>query len=157
MKILVTGGAGFIASHLCDLLLTQGHDIVAIDDLSTGRLENIASFRSRPNFHFVRETISNAEVLDRLTSESDVVIHLAAAVGVKLIVENPVHTIETNVLGTEMVLNAALIREESRGLHERSDFPEADPKWLKHTIIKKVDDEMSFSFEPVTFPYVKTM
>ena len=55
----------------------------------------------------------------------------------------------------EMVLKAALIREESRGLHERSDFPEADPKWLKHTIIKKVDDDMCFSFEPVTFPYVK--
>jgi UDP-glucose 4-epimerase len=106
-KILITGGAGFIGSHLCEFLLEQGHSIVAIDNLSTGRLENIQHLRSHPNFQFVRETISNALVLDRLTSEAHMVIHLAAAVGVKLIIEDPVHTIRTNIMGTEAVLDAA--------------------------------------------------
>jgi UDP-glucose 4-epimerase len=105
--ILVTGGAGFIGSHLCELLLHNGHHIVAIDDLSTGRLENIQHLRPLPSFQFVRETIMNNQVLDRLTSEADIVIHLAAAVGVKLIVENPVRTIVTNIMGTEAVLTTA--------------------------------------------------
>ena len=106
-KILITGGAGFIGSHLSELLLQQGHEVTAIDDLSTGRLANIAHLRSLPHFHFVRETIVNEQVLDRLTSEAEIVIHLAAAVGVQLIVENPVHTIETNIMGTEKVLQTA--------------------------------------------------
>ena len=106
-RILVTGGAGFIGSHLCELLLDQGKYVTAIDDLSTGRLENIESLRARQDFQFVRETITNSQVLDRLTSESDTIIHLAAAVGVKLIVENPVHTIQTNINGTEAVLATA--------------------------------------------------
>jgi UDP-glucose 4-epimerase len=106
-KILVTGGAGFIGSHLCELLLHNGHNVVAIDDLSTGRLENIHHLRPLPSFQFVRETIMNNQVLDRLTSEADIVIHLAAAVGVKLIVENPVRTIVTNIMGTEAVLTTA--------------------------------------------------
>jgi UDP-glucose 4-epimerase len=106
-KILVTGGAGFIGSHLCEFLLHNGHNVVAIDDLSTGRLENIQHLRPLPSFQFVRETIMNNQVLDRLTSEADIVIHLAAAVGVKLIVENPVRTIVTNIMGTEAVLTTA--------------------------------------------------
>jgi UDP-glucose 4-epimerase len=106
-KILVTGGAGFIGSHLCEFLLHNGHTVVAIDDLSTGRLENIQNLRPLPSFQFVRETIMNNQVLDRLTSEADIVIHLAAAVGVKLIVENPVRTIVTNIMGTEAVLTTA--------------------------------------------------
>jgi UDP-glucose 4-epimerase len=106
-KILVTGGAGFIGSHLCEYLLHNGHTVVAIDDLSTGRLENIQHLRPLPSFQFVRETIMNNQVLDRLTSEADFVIHLAAAVGVKLIVENPVRTIVTNIMGTEAVLTTA--------------------------------------------------
>ena len=105
--ILVTGGAGFIGSHLCEKLLTQKNRVVAIDNLSTGRLENIQHLSSESNFQFVRESIDNAQVLDRLTSEADLIIHLAAAVGVKLIVENPVHTIQTNINGTEAVLSAA--------------------------------------------------
>jgi UDP-glucose 4-epimerase len=105
--ILVTGGAGFIGSHLCELLLHNGHHVVAIDDLSTGRLENIQHLRPLPSFQFVRETIMNNQVLDRLTSEADIVIHLAAAVGVKLIVEDPVRTIVTNIMGTEAVLTTA--------------------------------------------------
>jgi UDP-glucose 4-epimerase len=107
MRYLLTGGAGFIGSHLCELLLSQGHRVVAIDNLSTGRVENIAHLHPLPHFQFVRETIGNAQVLDRLTSESDVVVHLAAAVGVQLIVQDPVHTIQTNIMGTEAVLVAA--------------------------------------------------
>ena len=106
-RILVTGGAGFIGSHLCELLIHQGHHVVAIDDLSTGLLENLQHLRPSPSFQFVRETILNAQVLDRLTSESDIIIHLAAAVGVKLIVEDPVQTINTNIMGTEAVLTTA--------------------------------------------------
>jgi UDP-glucose 4-epimerase len=106
-RILVTGGAGFIGSHLCEMLVHRGYRVVAIDDLSTGRLENIQHLRPLPSFQFVRETITNLQVLDRLTSEADIVIHLAAAVGVKLIVENPVHTIQTNIFGTEAVLTTA--------------------------------------------------
>jgi UDP-glucose 4-epimerase len=105
--ILITGGAGFIGSHLCELLVHSGHSVIAIDDLSTGRIENIQHLRPLPNFHFVRETIMNPLVLDRLTSEADIVIHLAAAVGVKLIVEDPVRTISTNIMGTESVLTTA--------------------------------------------------
>lgn len=107
MRILVTGGAGFIGSHLCELLLDSGHRVVVIDDLSTGRIENINHLRSSSQFQFVRETVDNTQVLDRLTSESDLVVHLAAAVGVNLIVEDPVRTIRTNINSTEAVLMAA--------------------------------------------------
>ncbi len=105
--ILVTGGAGFIGSHLADALLHQGHRVLVIDDLSTGRIENIQHLIGRTDFHFARANVTNATVLDRLMSEARVVVHLAAAVGVQLIVERPVHTIETNVMGTEAVLQAA--------------------------------------------------
>jgi UDP-glucose 4-epimerase len=107
MRYLITGGAGFIGSHLCELLLGQGHRVVAIDNLATGRVENIQHLRPLPHFQFVRENINNRQVLDRLTSEADVVVHLAAAVGVQLIVNDPVHTIRTNIMGTESVLEAA--------------------------------------------------
>ncbi len=106
-KFLITGGAGFIGSHLCELLLSQGHHVVAIDNLSTGRLENIQHLLQTPGFQFVRETITNSQVLDRLTSEADIIVHLAAVVGVKLIVEDPVNTIATNIMGTEAVLTTA--------------------------------------------------
>jgi UDP-glucose 4-epimerase len=106
-KILVTGGAGFIGSHLCELLIQKGHHVVAIDNLSTGRLDNIQHLLPMPSFQFVRESITNSQVLDRLTSEADILIHLAAVVGVKLIVEDPVYTIATNIMGTEAVLTTA--------------------------------------------------
>lgn len=104
---LVTGGAGFIGSHLCEHLLQHGHTVTAIDDLSTGKYENIQHLVQKPAFKFVHETITNAQVLDRITSQAGIVVHLAAAVGVKLIVEDPVHTIRTNILGTEAVLATA--------------------------------------------------
>lgn len=107
-RYLITGGAGFIGSHLAERLLSQGQKVTVIDDLSTGQFGNIEHLVGNPNFHFAIDTINNEIVLDRLASECDVIFHLAAAVGVKLIVENPVHTIETNVNGTEAVLKAAL-------------------------------------------------
>jgi UDP-glucose 4-epimerase len=112
---LITGGAGFIGSHLIDLLLQEENRILVIDDLSTGRLQNIAHHLDNPRFHFARASIGDEIVLDRLASEADIIIHLAAAVGVKLIVEQPVHTIETNIMGTEAVLKAG-VRYRSRVL-----------------------------------------
>jgi len=108
MTILITGGAGFIGSHLAEALSGQGHNVLVIDDLSTGRLLNIQHLQSNPNFHFARASIRDEIVLDRLASQSDVIVHLAAAVGVKLIMENPVYTLETNIMGTEAVLKTAL-------------------------------------------------
>jgi len=107
-RVLITGGAGFIGSHLAEELLTRGYSITIIDDLSTGRFENIAPLTAHPNFRFAIDTITNEVVMDRLVSECDLIIHLAAAVGVMLIVERPVHTIEANVMGTEAVLKTAL-------------------------------------------------
>jgi len=107
MHYLITGGAGFIGSHLADELITRGNAVTIIDDLSTGRMENIQHLVDHPKFNFAIDTILNEVVMDRLVSESDVIIHLAAAVGVRLIVEKPVHTIETNVKGTETVLKIA--------------------------------------------------
>jgi UDP-glucose 4-epimerase len=106
-RFLVTGGAGFIGSHLCEMLVKNGCQVVAIDDLSTGHLDNLQSIRLTENFQFVRETILNAQVLDRLASQADIIVHFAASVGVKLIVEQPVHSIETNIIGSEMVLRTA--------------------------------------------------
>ena len=105
---LITGGAGFIGSHLAEALLAEGQRVVAIDNLSTGRLDNIQHLLDHPNFQFVRSSITDQIVLDRLASEAHIIVHLAAAVGVRLIIEHPVHTIETNVMGTESVLKSAL-------------------------------------------------
>lgn len=107
MHALITGGAGFIGSHLAERLLALGHRVTVIDDLSTGRLSNIEHLRGRPDFHLAIETIMNEVVMDRLASECDVIFHLAAAVGVQLIVSDPVRVIETNVLGSRAVLKLA--------------------------------------------------
>ena len=107
MKILVTGGAGFIGSHLCDLLISRGEEVSVIDDLSTGSLENIAHLNSHPHFQYSVDTILNADLMDRLISECDCIVHLAAAVGVKYVLENPLSSIETNILGTETALKLA--------------------------------------------------
>jgi UDP-glucose 4-epimerase len=107
MRCLITGGAGFIGSHLSERLLRLGHDVIVIDDLSTGSIENISSFRSHPAFDFHSESIFNRRLMAELVDFSDMVFHLAAAVGVKRIVDHPVQTIETNVAGTEIVLQLA--------------------------------------------------
>lgn len=106
-KVLVTGGAGFIGSHLSEALLARGDEVTIIDDLSTGRIENIEHLRSRAKFRFAIETVMNETVMDRLVSECDIVYHLAAAVGVDLIVGRPVEVIETNVLGAHIVFKIA--------------------------------------------------
>ncbi|HBP21835.1 MAG TPA: nucleoside-diphosphate sugar epimerase [Planctomycetes bacterium] len=108
LRYLLTGGAGFIGSHLADRLLAAGHSVSVIDDLSTGRLENLAHLRDHPRLSFARASIQNETVLDRLSSQADVIVHLAAAVGVQLVVDDPVYTIQANVHGTEDVLKAAL-------------------------------------------------
>jgi UDP-glucose 4-epimerase len=105
---LITGAAGFIGSHLIDALLARGHRVLGLDNFSTGRLQNIEHQLAHPRFHFARASLSDEIVLDRLASEADIIVHLAGAVGVELIVERPVHTIETNVIGTETVLRTAL-------------------------------------------------
>ena len=107
MHVLVTGGAGFIGSHLTDACLERGDDVFIIDDLSTGSIENIQHQKAHPRFHYVIDSIHNQPVVAELVDQCDVVFHLAAAVGVKLIVESPVRTIETNVHGTEVVLAQA--------------------------------------------------
>jgi UDP-glucose 4-epimerase len=104
---LITGGAGFIGSHLAEALLDAGHDVLVLDNLSTGSIDNIAHLKGRPRFEYFIETVDNEPLLAELVDRSDVVFHLAAAVGVKLIVEQPVRTIETNVHGTEVVLKHA--------------------------------------------------
>lgn len=107
MHYLITGGAGFVGSHLSDALLEQGHQVTVLDDLSTGSIRNIAHLRDHRNFRYVIDTMLNPPLLAELVDEADAVFHLAAAVGVKLIVESPVRTIETNVRCTELLLSVA--------------------------------------------------
>jgi len=107
VRALVTGGAGFIGSHLSDALLAQGDEVLILDNLSTGSIDNISHLKGRPGFEYFIDTVNNEMLLAELVDRSDVVFHLAAAVGVKLIVEQPVHTIENNVHGTEVVLKHA--------------------------------------------------
>lgn len=107
MRILITGGAGFIGSHLADAYLKRNDEVFVIDDLSTGSIENIQHLKNNKHFHYRIDSVHNQPVVAELVDECDVIFHLAAAVGVKLIVESPVRTIETNVRGTEVVLNLA--------------------------------------------------
>jgi UDP-glucose 4-epimerase len=107
MRILITGGAGFIGSHLSEALLEAGHQVLVIDDLSTGAIDNIAHLKGRPGYEYTIDTVFNEQVVAELVDRADIIFHLAAAVGVKLIVERPVHTIETNVHGTEVILRHA--------------------------------------------------
>ena len=107
VKAFITGGAGFIGSHLAERFLDDGHEVIVLDNLSTGSIDNIAHLKGRPGFSYTIDSVTNESLLAELIDRSDVVFHLAAAVGVKLIVEQPVHTIETNVHGTEVVLKHA--------------------------------------------------
>src|SRR5918992_101811 len=107
MRVFITGGAGFVGSHLCEALLERGDEVSVLDNLSTGSIDNIAHLKGHPRFRYTIDTVENEPLLAELIDRADVVVHLAAAVGVKLIVEQPVHTIETNVHGTEVVLRHA--------------------------------------------------
>lgn len=107
MRYLITGGAGFIGSHLARTLLSQGHEVYVIDNLSTGSMDNIIDLKENKKFHYIVDTLFNEPLTAELVDISDFVFHLAAAVGVMLIVHNPVNTIETNIHGTSIVLNNA--------------------------------------------------
>jgi UDP-glucose 4-epimerase len=107
MHVLITGGAGFIGSHLVRALLERGDQVATLDNLSTGSIDNIRAFAHHPLYSFAIDDLRNALVLDRLASQADAIVHLAAAVGVQLVVERPTETIETNVIGTHAVLAAA--------------------------------------------------
>ncbi len=142
MKALITGGAGFIGSHLAEHLLAAGHEVVAIDDLSTGSLDNIRALQADSRFRFVFDNVRNIETMHLLIDQCDVVYHLAAAVGVQLIVDRPVHTIETNIHGSEVVLSIAnkfrkkvLITSTSEvyGKSEKVPFHEDDDTVLGST------------------------
>jgi len=139
MNILVTGGAGFIGSHLCDRLLDAGHSVTAFDDLSTGSPDNLRLARRHSKFRFARGTVLDPKRTRRLVGAADAVVHLAAAVGVMLVVKSPVRTIETNIRGTEVVLEAAAARRvpvllastsEVYGKGARVPFSEGDDSVL---------------------------
>ena len=107
MRVFITGGAGFVGSHLSEAFLERGDAVSVLDNLSTGSIDNIAHLKGHPAFSYTIDSVDNEPLLAELIDRADVVVHLAAAVGVKLIVERPVHTIETNVHGTEIVLKHA--------------------------------------------------
>jgi UDP-glucose 4-epimerase len=107
MNILITGGAGFIGSHLTDRLIEHGNEVYVIDDLSTGSLDNIAHLRNHPRFHFIQDSVMNEAVMNELVNRVDQIYHLAAVVGVQLVVDSPVRTLETNLKSSEMVFKLA--------------------------------------------------
>jgi UDP-glucose 4-epimerase len=107
MRVLITGGAGFVGSHLSEALLARGDEVFVLDNLSTGSIDNINHLKDQPRFHYTIDSVENEPLLAEMIDRCEVVVHLAAAVGVKLIVEKPVYTIETNVHGTEVVLKHA--------------------------------------------------
>jgi UDP-glucose 4-epimerase len=163
MKALVTGGAGFIGSHLCQHLLSEGWEVSVIDDLSTGSLANLEDIIGDPGFNFVEGNVRSMEAVEPLVKKCDVIIHLAAAVGVQLIVDRPVHTIETNIHGTEVVLEAAnkykrkvLLASTSEvyGKSEQVPFHEDDDTVLGSTMFsrwsyacsKAIDEFLGFAY-----------
>jgi len=163
-KALVTGGAGFIGSHLCERLLASGWEVYALDDLSTSKAENLERLRDNPAFHLVVDSVLASSVVNELVHKCDVIYHLAAAVGVRLIVEHPVRTMVTNVQGTETVLDHAsrfgkrvLIasssevygdHREERPLHEndrRIYGPTTARRWL-YADSKAMDEHLALSY-----------
>jgi len=163
MKTLITGGAGFIGSHLCEHLLAEGHSVSIIDNLSTGKFSNIAHLQPNPNFQYTIGSILDTELLEKLISSCDEIYHLAAAVGVKYIIENPLLSIQTNILGTEQVLELSnkhkkrvLIASTSEiyGKNDQIPFKEDDDRVLGSTSIsrwsyscaKAIDEFFGFAY-----------
>jgi UDP-glucose 4-epimerase len=163
MRYLITGGAGFIGSHLSDALIARGEEVFVLDDLSTGSVENIRHLKGNKRFHYIFDSIMNKHLLAELVDDSDVVFHLAAAVGVRLIVESPVRTIETNVHGTQNVLDAASKKKkivftastsevygksDKVPFHEDADLvlgPTSKGRW-SYAASKALDEFMALSF-----------
>jgi len=163
MRVLVTGGAGFIGSHVVDYLIQQGHEVSVIDDLSTGSLRNIRHLQDNPNFRFSDASVLDAPVVDAEVSQVDVVYHLAAAVGVQLIVDRPLQSLITNIKGTENVLEAAqkyrtkiLLASTSEiyGKSQNGPFKEDDDRVLgsprklrwSYSTSKAVDEILAFVY-----------
>ena len=169
MKILVTGGAGYIGSHLVDRLLERGDEVYAIDNLSTGRISNIHHHLDADRFRFLNDTILNEALLDRLASDVDLVYHLAALVGVKYVVADPLAAIKTNVTGTEAVLGAAFkywkkvvlaSSSEIYGKSSKIPFYEEDDRVLGPTSVgrwsystsKAIDEHFAFAYAAKGLP-----
>lgn len=169
MKILVTGGAGYIGSHLVDRLLERGNEVFAIDNLSTGKIGNIQHHLDSDRFHFLNDTILNEALLDRLVSEVDMIYHLAALVGVKYVVDDPLAAIKTNVTGTEAVLGAAFrywkkvvltSSSEIYGKSAKIPFREEDDRVLGPTSVgrwsystsKAIDEHFAFAYAAQGLP-----
>ena len=162
-RALVTGGAGFIGSHLVDKLIADGHEVTALDDLSTGRRDNILHLLDNPRFHFRQGSVLDRETVEQEVGKADVVFHFAAAVGVKLIVERPLHSFTTNIKGTETVLEASLKHRrkvvlastsEIYGKSQNGPFKEDDdrvlgstrkPRW-SYSTAKAVDEILAFAY-----------
>jgi UDP-glucose 4-epimerase len=163
MRYLITGGAGFIGSHLSEALIARGEEVFVLDDLSTGSVENIRHLKNNPRFHYIFDSIMNKHLLAELVDECDVIFHLAAAVGVRLIVESPVRTIETNVHGTQNVLDAASKKKklvftastsevygksDKVPFHENADLvlgPTSKGRW-SYAASKALDEFLALSF-----------
>ena len=169
MKILVTGGAGYIGSNLVDTLLAKGHEIYVVDDLSTGKIGNIRHVLGHERFHFINDTILNEALMDRIIGQVDQVYHLAAVVGVKYVVEDPLHGIHVNVKGTEVVLGKAhkywrrtVIASSSEVYGKSTAVPLAEddncllgpttvPRW-SYALSKALDEHMALALAAKGFP-----
>lgn len=163
MKSLVTGGAGFIGSHLCERVIADGDSVAVIDDLSTGSLKNLSGVKDNPRFQFIQGSVTDAELVQRCVAECDRVFHLAAAVGVKLIIESPLHALLVNTLGAHNVLASAAEHakkvfvassSEIYGKSEKERFKEEDDRVLGPTTIsrwgysdtKALDELLAFAY-----------
>ncbi|MBI3988605.1 MAG: GDP-mannose 4,6-dehydratase [candidate division NC10 bacterium] len=169
MKVLVTGGAGYIGSHLVETLLTRGDEVFVIDNLSTGKIANIQHQIGKPRFRFVNDTILNESLVDRLAAQVDLVYHLAAVVGVKYVVQDPLAAVYTNVRGTEVVLGAAFrhwkkaVLASSSEIYGKSDkvpFHEEDdrvlgptsiPRW-SYSMAKAIDELYAYAYHAKGLP-----